>query len=463
MLRLLLLTFIGLATLAPANAFDATASRRYASPDLYRPNVDQLTAWGPINCAIGRVCPAGGLSVAPDANAATGTLARSLGDLSGFKAPGPSGFARLDAAFFTANARTLFNSDASGGPANWLGNGAGGSAAQYAYGGFGQVVSLSGIGDVGVVGGTRTTDITTPGRLPIGIMGWSFNFKTTAPQTSWAGYMEARRKKGAGQVHGLEVNVTDLGDGSDRSIPSAMASGPNAVYSAWASGINIACGGNVTPGQQTGWDGSQNVTQAANCGTALPIYANGAKFEKGLIFGETALVGCDGRTPGLTCTMIEAGRGAGLAWNDSTTRQAARIYSDLSPTGAALRQTFTDFGTIFDAYGGATLVIASKPSDVNGVQIFGGGAAASPARIVAGGSPNASLGLSPSGGGVVQMQGVMQLLAYTVATLPVCDATRVGGMAYVTDAQTPTYRNGVVAGGTNVVPVFCSGSAWEAH
>lgn len=463
MLRLLLLTLIGLATLAPASAFDATNARRYNSPDLYRPNVDQLTAWGAINCAVGRVCPAGGLSVAPDGTAAPGTLARSLGDLSGLKAPGPSGFARLDAAFFTANARTLFNSDTSNGPANWLGNGSGGSAGQYAYGGFGQVVSLSGIGDVGVVGGTRTTDIKTAGRLPVGLMGWCFNFNTASPITCWGGYMEARRKKGAGQMHGLEVNVTDLGDGSDRVIPSAKASGPNAVYSAWASGINVACGGNVTPGQQTGWDGSQNVMQAANCGVALPIYANGAKFEKGVIFGETALVGCDGNTPGLTCTMIEAGRGAGLTWTDGTTRQAARVYSDISQSGVALRQTFTDFGTIFDAYGGPTLTVASKPSDVNGIQIFGGGVAASPARIVAAGSANASLALSPSGGGVIQMQGVVQLTSYTVGTLPVCDASRVGGMAYVTDAQTPTYRNGVVAGGTNVVPVFCSGSAWEAH
>ncbi|AYO83566.1 hypothetical protein EBB05_15685 [Methylobacterium brachiatum] len=269
---------------------------------------------------------------------------------------------------------------------------------------------MSGIGDVGVVGATRTTDIATSGRLPIGIMGWSFNFKTTAPQTSWAGYMEARRKKGAGQVHGLEVNVTDLGDGSDRSIPSAMASGPNAVYSAWASGINIACGGNVTPGQQTGWDGSQNVTQAANCGTALPIYSNGAKFEKGLLFGETALVGCDGSTAGQTCTMIEAGRGAGMAWIDGTTRQAARISSDVSSAGTPVNLKFTDVGATID-----------RP--------------------------------------------IQFTVGLTVAQLPTCNAATKGILVRVDDySGSPTYNGGLGSGGgTTSLPAYCNGTYWAAH
>jgi hypothetical protein len=463
MLNLPLLAILGLALPILANALNGTGSLYRSSLNLSRPDSDQLTSWMAINCAIGRVCSAPDLDMKIDAGTTPRMFAGSSDSALVYAAPGQSGHDRLDAGFFTINARTLFNSDVTNGPTNWLGNGADGSQFQYAYGGFGQIVSLSGLGDVGVVGATRTTDIKTSGRLPIGIMGWCFNFNTTTPITCWGGYTEARRKKGAGQIHGLEVNVTDLGDGSDRRIPTAKASGPNANYGAWASGVNIAAGGNITPGQQTGWDGSQSVTQAANVGAAMPIYSNGAKFEKGIIFGETALVGCDGGGPGETCTMIEAGRGAGLAWIDGTTRQAARISSDVSPSGVALRQTFMDFGIIFDAYGGPTLSVVSKPADINGVQIFGGGMAASPARIVAGGSPDASLAISPSGRGIIQMQGVVQLMSYTVATLPVCDASRAGGMAYVTDAQTPTYRNSVMAGGKNVVPVFCSGTAWEAH
>lgn len=84
-------------------------------------------------------------------------------------------------------------------------------------------------------------------------------------------------------------------------------------------------------------------------------------------------------------------------------------------------------------------------------------------ELVAAGSPDASLAISPSGRGIIQMQGVVQLMSYTMATLPGCDASRAGGMAYVRDAQTPTYRNSVMAGGKNVVTVFCSGTAWAAH
>lgn len=180
------------------------------------------------------------MNAVPDPSAPAGTLAKSLSDIAGFKAPGASGTARLDASYNIVNSRSLFNSGATSGPANWLGNGAGGDANNYAYGSFAQGVFLSGIGDVGVVGAVRTGDITSPGRLPIGNMGWCFNTKTTAPQTCWAGYMEARRAKGTGQIHALELNTTDLSDGTDRIIPSAMKSGPNAIYSAYASVLNLA-------------------------------------------------------------------------------------------------------------------------------------------------------------------------------------------------------------------------------
>lgn len=375
-----------------------------------------------------------------------------------------AGTVRTDAGYNIVNSRSLFNSDATGGPANWLGNSAGGDASSYAYGGLGQGVFLSGIGDVGVVGAVRTEDIKTSGRLPVGNMGWCFNFKTTSPQTCWGGYMEARRKVGAGQIHTLELNATELGDGSDRIVPSAMKSGPNAIYSAYASVLNLASGGNVRPGQQTGWDGTKNVTQAADIGSYLSLYSNAARAEKGIIISEDAVVGCDGTGGSNTCAGVEMGRGTDLRWIDGTTRHGSLINSDVSPSGNGQRLRFTDFGTIIDGYGGATLNVIAKSTDVNGVQVVGGGSAAAPARIVASGSPNASLGLSASGGGIVQMQSVMQLAAYTVATLPACDAARIGGMAYVTDSAAVNYRNAVNNGGGNLkAPVFCAGSAWEYH
>lgn len=53
--------------------------------------------------------------------------------------------------------------------------------------------------------------------------------------------------------------------------------------------------------------------------------------------------------------------------------------------------------------------------------------------------------------------------AYTVATLPACATATKGTNAYVTDATSPTYNGSLTGGGTVVVPVFCSGTAWTAH
>ncbi|KIU36511.1 hypothetical protein SR39_06095 [Methylobacterium radiotolerans] len=423
--------------------------------------------------ALAKTGDASGATAVPSPTAPAGTLARAFGDLSGMKAPGSAGFARLDGLYFTAATRALFNSPAVGDPTNWLGNGAGGSADQYAYGGFGQGVFLSGIGDVGVVGATRTTDIATSGRLPIGVQGWAFNFKTDAPQTAWAGYFEARRKKGAGQIHGLEINVTDLGDGSDRIIPTAKGSGPQAAYAAWTSGLNLAAGGNITPGQQTGWDGNQNVTQAANVGAAMPIYSNGgAKFEKGIIVAEGALVGCDGSGGANVGTAFELCRGAQSAWIDGSTRQAAKLWSDISPTGTALSFQFTDYGFLLGSQGGGvTCQVISKTTDASGVQIIGG-ATGAPARLVAAGTANSSLSLGASGSGVVQTDAPLvvnagatfvappKLPSYTVGTLPT--AGTAGRVAYCANARALTSGGTIQAAGAGTgAQVTDDGTAWR--
>jgi hypothetical protein len=384
----------------------------------------------------------------------------------------PSQDAFVKASYWTQNARALYTSDTNT-PINWLGNGAGGGPNQYGYGGFAQGVFLSGLGDVGISAATRTDMITTPGRFPAAANFQAFNFKTANPITAWGIYGEARRKKGAGQIHGGEVNVTDLGDGSDRIVPSAMKSGPNAVYGAWSSGLNIACGGNVTKRtlpdgtvvqQQTGWDGTQEIGQAANCGVALPVYANGAKFEKGYILGENALVGCDGTGFPNVCNGVEFGRGTRVAWIDGSTRLGATIDSNVSPSGNGLRQMFTDGGVTFDAYGGTTFNIVAKNTDVNGIQALGGATAGAPARLVATGSPNAGLALSASGAGTVQVQSIFQLPPVLVASLPTCTTPLRGSMAIVSDAASPAYRQPLVGGGTSdLTLVLCGTSGWIVH
>lgn len=93
--------------------------------------------------------------------------------------------------------------------------------------------------------------------------------------------------------------------------------------------------------------------------------------------------------------------------------------------------------------------------------------------LVANSSGNVTLG-PPTSGTALTVTGVSGSLGitatqpvghpgFTVATLPTCNATLKGGMAYVTDATAPTY-NAALTGGSNViVPVFCNGTAWSSH
>lgn len=63
----------------------------------------------------------------------------------------------------------------------------------------------------------------------------------------------------------------------------------------------------------------------------------------------------------------------------------------------------------------------------------------------------------------VSAQGPVQLASYTISTLPTCNSTLEGSMAYVTDATSPTYNGTLTGGGTVIVPVFCNGTAWTSH
>ncbi|GAC1425627.1 MAG: hypothetical protein NVSMB6_26270 [Burkholderiaceae bacterium] len=55
------------------------------------------------------------------------------------------------------------------------------------------------------------------------------------------------------------------------------------------------------------------------------------------------------------------------------------------------------------------------------------------------------------------------LPAYTVATLPTCNAANNNAMAAVSDATTPTYNGALTGGGAVKVPVYCNGTAWTSH
>ena len=52
---------------------------------------------------------------------------------------------------------------------------------------------------------------------------------------------------------------------------------------------------------------------------------------------------------------------------------------------------------------------------------------------------------------------------YTVASLPTCSTALKGGMAFVTDAASPSYNAALTGGGAAGVPVACDGTRWTSH
>jgi hypothetical protein len=114
--------------------------------------------------------------------------------------------------------------------------------------------------------------------------------------------------------------------------------------------------------------------------------------------------------------------------------------------------------------GSEALRVVGVPSQVNQVVVTGAAAGSPPAIQASGADSSINLKLAARGAGQIKFESVMNLPGYTVSTLPPCNATYNGGIAYVTDfSGTPLYNGALTGGGTTAVPVFCNGSKWTAH
>jgi hypothetical protein len=82
LLARVLTAFAALLIAAPAVAYDATKAARYASPDMYRPNVDRLIINGSgITCTNPAGCDGSGLSVTPPGGTVSMLLSTVLGNV----------------------------------------------------------------------------------------------------------------------------------------------------------------------------------------------------------------------------------------------------------------------------------------------------------------------------------------------------------------------------------------------
>lgn len=114
------------------------------------------------------------------------------------------------------------------------------------------------------------------------------------------------------------------------------------------------------------------------------------------------------------------------------------------PTSTAEFLRMTDSGGALASY-----FALSYNSGLNALSIIPGGSAA-------------NLFLGGSGGGNIILGTAIRLEGYTVATLPSCATGTKGLLAFVTDANAPTWLGTLTGSSTTHVPVFCNGTAWVA-
>lgn len=167
-------------------------------------------------------------------------------------------------------------------------------------------------------------------------------------------------------------------------------------------------------------------------------------------------------TAGPAVTINAAAAGNGFSY------VGANGQINLDQTGDQI--TFTRNGFNFITAPGSTATLQLQASGTSGaVAISTNGST----RENVGANGNVTISAPTAGTAltVTGLSGQMGILAtqpvglpaFTVGTLPTCNATLKGGMAYVTDATAPAYNVTLTGGSTVVVPVFCNGTSWTSH
>lgn len=228
------------------------------------------------------------------------------------------------------------------------------------------------------------------------------NLRKDQLQSAYAGYFEATRSIGAGTTHGIEIDVANLGQ--TVTLSPAHMFGFGATPGLWlASGAGNAA--------------------ATDASAAVGIIANGARWQKGIVFGRDALTP---RTDG----NFEA-----IALDP---RQAISFYA----------QDGRVTGNVY-----ATAASGGPPVDL----AFGGGGV----TIASGGKPLASVDRQ----GVVTASVGLQLAPVAFADLPACTPAAAGTLVFVKDASaavTRWHQRITAGGGKTQAFASCNGAGWYA-
>ena len=252
-----------------------------------------------------------------------------------------------------ADNQALANRDAT--PNDWLSTILGGTSigAWPVWGAQG--ASMARFGSIGWLGASRTSDAAsatpTLGYVPasIGVASFAVNDDTASPTTTTATAFYGHSIRMAGVSYqptfGAELEVENRG-----TLPSGTSNPYHVNVGGGTYGLQIGAGGGQTSG-------------TADASAVLTVVSNPNAFQRGIVFGATALTGTTG-------TALDTGYGAAMAmsrnqgveWWAPDGAVAALIRSTVTQHGFGGRMEFQDSGVVFTNANGQGLFAISTAS-----------------------------------------------------------------------------------------------------
>lgn len=223
----------------------------------------------------------------------------------------------------------------------------------------------------------RTSTFTNLGNA-VGVLGVGVNDETVvAGCGAWGGYFEGFQNADAnGPCYGAEIDTINFKTAVD-SDPYSQA--PTQVVA-----LQIGSGAEFA--------GSTDAT------AGIQFRSNGARFRKGIVFGNDSLLGTDGAGTG-TAVALSLACGHGIQQITPTSTIGTQMFFTATTTGGGTTVTFSEGATQFaNSQTGKTLLqLVSNASYVNFFNLIPGTAGAPIGLGAAGDSADVGIQLTPKG------------------------------------------------------------------
>jgi hypothetical protein len=228
------------------------------------------------------------------------------------------------------------------------------------------------------------------GEAHIGISGMAYNDHIGGDAGAWALYGTALRAIGAtGATHALELDIANT-DTTVAVYPASM------FLAGQTHGIWLGSGGESTA--------TAGLVKTASC--AIGIISNDpagvANFDKGIIFHNKSILGCDGSTgEGIAISLA---KGHKTTWFNNTNQSVGEIICTTETITKAVRLELSEYGTIFKdkATGASSFQIENIPSAINYLTAKASTTGVAVQLVTNGGDADIDLHLTSKGAGLVK-------------------------------------------------------------